>query len=141
MGDFFNTTNTIISIIAGLFTILGPIVGVLKKRQSVLSANQYQQPQVQMQIQEQWNGLGLVWRTWMGILLGIVFAVMFTVIPTAIINVFIAFFISYRTSPLGPVNPDFSNPVVFTICAIFGVSMGVNVAIGIATGRQKLYQS
>ena len=56
------------------------MAGVLKKRQTVLSASQYQPQQVQMHIQEQWSGLGLIWRTWMGILLGMVFAVMFTVI-------------------------------------------------------------
>jgi len=139
MGDIFNTTNTIVSIVAGLVTIFGVIAGVLKKRQTALSASQYQPPQVQMQIQEKWSGLGLIWRTWMGILLGIVFAVMFTVIPDAVINGFIAGYNSIQTH--GFTNPDFSNPVVFTICAIFGVSIGLTVAIGIVTGRQKLYTS
>ena len=139
MGDIFNTTNTIVSIIAGLVTIFGAIAGVLKKRQTVLSTRQYQPPQVQMQIQEHWNGLELIWRTWMGILLGSVFAVMFTVIPDILVNVFIAGYNSIQTHRF--TNPDFSNPVVFTLCAIFGVSMGLTVAIGIVTGHQKLYTS
>ncbi len=139
MGDIFNTTNTMVSIVAGLVTIFGAIAGVLKKRQTVLSASQYQPPQVQMQIQEKWSGLGLIWRTWMGILLGIVFAVAFTVIPDAVINGFIAGYNNIQTQ--GFTNPDFSNPLVFAICAIFGVSVGLTVAIGIVTGRQKLYTS
>jgi hypothetical protein len=137
MGDIFNTTNTIVSIIAGLVTIFGAIAGVLKKRQTVLRTSQYQPPQVQTQIKEDWSGLELIWRTWMGILLGSVFAVMFTVIPDFVINGFIAAYNGIQTH--GFANLDLSNPVVFTICAIFGVSMGLTVAIGIVTGRQKLY--
>jgi hypothetical protein len=139
MGDFFNTTNTIVSIIAGLVTIFGAIAAVLKKRQTALSASQYQPLPVQIQIQEKWSGLGLIWRIWMGILLGIVFAVMFTAVPDGIINIFMAVINSMQTH--GFTNPDFSNPVVFAICAIFGVSMGITVAVGVATGRQKLYVS
>ena len=134
MGDFLNSTNVIIGIVAGLFTIFGPIVGVLKRRQTALKTIEYQRPEVQIEIRERWSVLGLIWRTWMGILLGIVFAFGFTAVPDFVINGFIAGINNMQTH--GFANPDFSNPVVFAICAIFGVSIGITVALGVAAPKR-----
>lgn len=134
IGDFLNSTNVIIGIVAGLFTIFGPIVGVFARRQSALKTIEYQPPQVQIEIRERWNVLGLIWRTWMGILLGIVFAVMFTAIPDVVINGFIAVFNDMQTHRFA--GPDLSNPVVFAICAILGVSIGISVALGVAAPKR-----
>lgn len=134
IGDFLNSTNVIIGIVAGLFTIFGPIVGVFTRRQSALKRIEYQPPQVQIEIRERWNVPALIWRTWMGILLGIVFAVMFTVIPDIVINGFIAAFNNVQTFQM--TSSDLSNPVVFAICAIFGVSIGISVALGVAAPKR-----
>jgi hypothetical protein len=134
MGDYLNSTNVIIGIVAGLVTIFGPIVGVLNKRQTALKTIESQPPNVQIEIRERWSVLGLIWRTWMGILLGIVFAVMFTVVPDFVINGFIAGINNMQTH--GFSGPDLSNPVVFAICAILGVSVGISVALGVAAPKR-----
>ena len=134
MSDFLNSTNVIIGIIAGLFTIFGPIIGVLKRRQTVLKTIEYQPPHVQVELRERWSIFALIWRTWMGILIGIVFAVMFTGVPYFIISIFIAVITSSQTHQF--VAPNFSNPIVFAICAILGVSMGITVAVGIAAPKR-----
>lgn len=139
MGDILNTTNTIVSIIGTTITILVTVAGVLHKRRTVLRRSEQQPQQVQVEVQEQWSGIGLIWRIWLATLLGIVFTVMFTAVPDFVINMAI---FAYREMQLpidSPLHfsdrPDFSNPVVFIICAIFGVSVGITVAVGIATGR------
>lgn len=134
MGDFLNSTNVIIGIVAGLFTIFGPIVGVLSRRHTALKTIEYQSPEVQIEIRERWSILGLIWRTWMGILLGTVFAVMFTAIPDFVINGIISGINTIQTH--GFTTPDFSNPIVFTMCAIFGVSIGISVALAIAAPKR-----
>ena len=67
----------------------------------------------------------------MGILLGSVFAFAFTMIPDIVVNAFIQ---SANNSLTG--FPDLSNPVIFAICAIFGVSIGITVALGIAAPKR-----
>jgi hypothetical protein len=137
MGDFLNSTNTIIGIVAGLFTIFGPIVGVLRRRQTALRIAEYQPPEVQREIREQWGCLELIWKTWMSILLGLVFTVLFTAVPYLIINGFIFAFKSMQTREITPPKvSDFSNPILFAICAIFGVSIGITVALSIVAPKR-----
>ena len=134
MGDFLNSTNVMIAIIAGLVTIFGTIVGVLKRRQTALKTIDYQHPEVQIEIREWASVPGIIWRTWMGILFGLVFAVMFTVIPDFVINGFMTVINNMQTD--GFARTDFSNPIVFAICAIFGVSIGISAALTMAVPRR-----
>jgi Na+/H+ antiporter NhaD/arsenite permease-like protein len=139
MGDFLTTTNTIVSIIGTTITILGAVAGVLHKRRTVVRESEQQPQPVQVAVQEQWSGIGFIWRIWLALLFGLVFAVMFTAVPVFVINLFlygiqqIQHPVTEATTPPPP--PDFSNPVVFLLCALFGVSIGITVAVGIATGR------
>lgn len=137
MGDFLNSTNVIIGIVAGLVTIFGPIVGVLKRRQTALKTVEYQPPQVQIEIRERWSVLGLIWRTWMGILFGLFFATMFTVVP----GIFIFVLISYGLPAVTHVTLDARDAftIAFTIAAIFGVSIGITVALGVAAPKRSIY--
>jgi hypothetical protein len=134
MEDFLNSTNVIIGIVAGLVTIIGPIVGLLKRRQTALKMIDYQPLQVQMEIRERWSVLRLIWRTWMGILFGLFFAIMFTLVPGIFIYVFIINGLPYVTHVTYDVHNAFT--IAFTIAAIFGVSIGISVALGIITPKQ-----
>jgi hypothetical protein len=134
MGDFLNSTNVTIGIVAGLVLIFGPIVVVLKRRQTALKTIDYQRPEVQREIRERWSVPGIIWRTWMGILFGLVFAVMFTVVPDFVINGFITVINNMQTD--GFARMDFSNPIIFAICAIFGVSIGISAALTIAAPKR-----
>jgi hypothetical protein len=139
MGDFLTTTNTIVSIIGTTITILGAIAGVLHKRRTVVRQSEQQPQPVQVAVQEQWSGIGLIWRTWLALLFGLVFAVMFTAVPVFVINLFLYGIqqIQHPVTDATTPPPDFSNPVVFILCAIFGVSIGITVAVGIATGQTR----
>lgn len=136
MGDFLNSTNVIIGIVAGLVTIFGPIVGVLARRQTALKTIEYQPPQVQIAMRERWSVLGLIWRTWMGILLGLFFATMFTIIPGIFLSVLIGYGLPIVTH--STLDPRDAFTIAFAIAAIFGVSIGITVAVGVATPRQRI---
>src|SRR5690348_18411698 len=112
MGDFLNPTNVIVGIVAGLVLIFGPIVVVLKRRQTALKTIEYQRIEVQRAIRERWSVPGLIWRTWMGILFGLVFAVMFTIVPYFVIDRFIAVINNTQTYGFVNPNPDSSNPIL-----------------------------
>src|ERR1700694_1282889 len=134
MGDFLNSTNVIIGIIAGLFTIFGPILGVFKRRQNALKSIESQPPPVQIEIREQWSVLGLIWRTWMGILFGLFFATMFTVVP----GIFLFMGIRYGLPHVLPVTVGTSDAfsIALAVAAIFGVSIGITVALSVAAPKR-----
>jgi hypothetical protein len=138
MAGFLTSTNVMIGIVAGLITIFGTIVGVLRRRQTALKTIDYQRPEVQIEIREWLSVPGIIWRTWMGILFGLVFAAMFTVVPDFVITGFMTVINNMQTDRFAQM--DFSNPILFAICAIFGVSIGISAALTMAApGRFARY--
>jgi hypothetical protein len=133
MGDILNTTNTIIAIIVGCISICGTIGGILTKRRSVLQKSQGQPDQKQAEIVERWTGFALLWKIWLGIFMGIIGTVIATVVADGIINIFIAIYLNTQQHTASAA-PDFSNPTVFIIAAIFGVMFGMTMGVSAAIG-------
>lgn len=136
MENLLTTTNTIIAIIVGCISIIGSIAGVLGKRSSALRRSEAAPVPVQVEVREKWSGFSLIWRIWVGVFAG----VFGTVVCTAAADILISIGLSvyYSTQQIDVV-PDFLNPTVLIIAAIFGIMSGITGGVNAAIGRDTAY--
>jgi hypothetical protein len=136
MENLLTTTNTIIAIIVGCISIIGSIAGVLGKRSSALRRSEAAPVPVQVEVREKWSGFSLIWRIWVGVFAGVFGTVVCTAAADILIS--IGFAVYYSTQQID-VQPDFLNPTVLIIAAIFGIMAGITGGVNAAIGRDTAY--